>query len=875
MTPDPASGDTAQASTSRESTFRGGQNQGNREDGARYGVSLALSQVILAWERVTAAFWPFFTALFALFALALTGVLPSLPFWLHLLLLIASAALLAALAVRAVKRFALPSQVSARRRLERTNALEHRPLETLQDRPSRDDPIQAALWRRHLERTRARMGSLSLAVPEPQLARRDPFGLRLIAVFLFVLALASAGSDAPHRLADAVTPSYGGIAATAETVTVDAWLAPPEYTARPPRVLSSTVAAQEDVQGESSEPNVVETPDGSRLIIQVSGVGESLFLSTPEGRIPFDPFAPRAVAIEHTVTSTGTVTIESETETIAAWDIESIPDMGPEVTLPEDPVASLHHALTFIHTVSDDYAVATLTAIIERADRPAGSARSSVNETEIEVIQTPLPVPRSDKYGEVRRLFRDYTAHPWAGGPVLVTLVATDELGQEGRSRTAEVILPARDFNHPMAQMIVDLRRDLAWNPAQNYKDVAVVLNELAWSTELHGENVTVFLALREASNRLLSGPENEPPARDVVDAMVELLWKTALYLEDGGMSLALARLRAAEQALMDALAEGADVQTLDRLMDELQAAMHEYMQAMTEQLRQSMQDGEEVPRFDPEANGISRNDLDAMMDQMREMMQNGMTDSAQQMLENMRRMMENMQAGVQSQMSDDNRQAMDMLEDMQNLMEAQRELMDRTHQNAQEGEGREGEQSAGSQGNQGAEGDGQSGELGPHNTDALVQEALRRQLGEIMRQFGEMMETIPEPFGRADEGMSEAVDRLNDGDPRNALENQGEALDALQDAAQDARNAFMERFENQMGLGQQMPGQSGQQSIDPFGRQASEEYRGRAQGETEVPDAGGIERSRQVRDEIRRRAGQRNRPPAELDYIDRLLDQF
>jgi hypothetical protein len=35
------------------------------------------------------------------------------------------------------------------------------------------------------------------------------------------------------------------------------------------------------------------------------------------------------------------------------------------------------------------------------------------------------------------------------------------------------------------------------------------------------------------------------------------------------------------------------------------------------------------------------------------------------------------------------------------------------------------------------------------------------------------------------------------------------------------------------------------------------------------------MQRSRAIRDELRRRAGERARPDFELDYFDRLLDQF
>jgi hypothetical protein len=35
------------------------------------------------------------------------------------------------------------------------------------------------------------------------------------------------------------------------------------------------------------------------------------------------------------------------------------------------------------------------------------------------------------------------------------------------------------------------------------------------------------------------------------------------------------------------------------------------------------------------------------------------------------------------------------------------------------------------------------------------------------------------------------------------------------------------------------------------------------------------MQKSRQILDELRRRAGERSRPALELDYIDRLLRQF
>lgn len=853
-----------------QKTARGGQ---ERRTG---GWPVSLSRAVLIWERLEAAFWqPAAFALLFLF-IALTGLLPDLPIWLHVAVLAISATVFLWLVWWGSRSIRWPDYASARRRIEVVNHLDHRPLETLSDRPSTDDPVQLALWQEHRRRITARIRALSVGAPAPQLARRDPMALRIGAMILLVAGLGLAGRDAPARLFEAVAPTtatpVAGLA-----VGIDAWLAPPDYTGLPPQFIARS---GEDASGNADAS--LKGPDhtapvGSKLVVQVTGDLPNANLMTPSGPVSFDSFADGGFAVEHELTNSGDVTVLSDGQELAGWTIHTVPDKAPVVTLPEAPVPSLQQALTITHTVADDYGITSLVAVIERADRPVGSAQSSPDGKEEMAIVTPLPIPDFAKYGEQRRVYRDYTAHPWAGGEVRLTLVAKDAIGQEGRSEPVTLILPARKFNHPVAQIIVELRRELAWDPGRNRRPVSDALEALAWNHENYGDDVTVFLSLREAFSRLRRPKRGDSSSKAAVDEVVDLLWKTALYLEDGGVSLALARLRAAEQALMEAMAEGASDAELDRLMDELQSAMNDYMSAMTEQLRQSMQDGEDVPQFNPGDNLVSTDDINDMMEQIREMMRNGMTESATQMLEQLRRMMENMQAGMQTQMSQENREAMQLLENMKDIMEGQRELMDRTHKRSQQGgqqgqnqrngakDGQSQEQAQGNQGEQGGQG----------GADAVLQDALRRQLGEIMRQFGEMMGQIPEPFGRADEGMAESADRLGAGDPGEALGAQGEALDALQEAAEAARDAFVERFDRQMGLGQQMPGQSGQQTMDPFGRQASETFRGPMQGEVDVPDEGSLERARRIRDELRRRAGQRNRSSEELDYIDRLLDQF
>lgn len=834
------------------------------------------SRCVLAWEALTTAFWrPVFFLIFCL-ALAISGILPALPAWLHAAILATALGGFLFLAWRGFATVSLPGVEAARRRIEQINDLDHRPLETLSDRPSDPTPITLAIWERHRQRVAARLAGLKTGGPAAHLAGQDPYALRIAALFFLVIALGAVGGQARQNLSDALIPGFAGPPQPV-ALALNAWLAPPDYTGLPPEFITRVSQQQDPTAPLQQMPAQGHAaPVGTKLTVQVTGDTKSATLIAPEGEFPLKPFAEDGLAVDHRIEKSGPVSVIADGRTLASWDFQAIPDLAPDVMLTKDPGPSLQQALTVFYSVSDDYGITGLRLEIERADRPAGSAQNSAYGDAAMKIVTPLPVPEPSRYGKELRVFRDYTAHPWAGGEVRLTLIATDSIGQESRTEPVTLVLPARQFRHPVAQIIADLRRDMNWDPAKNFRNVADALDALAWSHEDYDDDPTVFLALQQGYRRLT--PKHRrwvAPTEETVAAVSTLMWKTALYLEDGGLSLALARLRQAQQALMDAIASGAEQSELERLLNELQSAMNDYLSAMAEQMRDQLQNGEEVPRTDQQSNVVSSDDLNKMLDQMREMLRNGMADSAAEMLDQLRQMMENMQAGAQARMSPENQQAMELLKDMRDVMQSQRELMDRTHRRSQYGDSMEPGGRGQKNDGQRSEGKGQGGQRGQSTADAVLQEALRRQLGEIMQQLGELTGKIPDSFGQAGQRMGEAADALNQGDPSSALGPQGEAMDALRQAAEEARSALMERYERQMGMGQQMPGQSGQRSMDPFGRQASETFNGRMQGNVVIPDENGLDKTREIRDELRRRSGQRNRPQRELDYIDKLLDQF
>ena len=124
------------------------------------------------------------------------------------------------------------------------------------------------------------------------------------------------------------------------------------------------------------------------------------------------------------------------------------------------------------------------------------------------------------------------------------------------------------------------------------------------------------------------------------------------------------------------------------------------------------------------------------------------------------------------------------------------------------------------------------------------------------------------EALDEAERNMGDARDRLREGDFSGAFDEQAQAMENMRETLRDLEN-------------RQEAGQSGedgdistdQVQRDPLGRPLGN--RGRADGDTAVPDQNASDRARELLGEIRRRSGEQQRPAEELDYLNRLLDRF
>ncbi len=837
---------------------------------------LGFARFAQAFEGFWPAIWPALATLGLFLVISLFGLWQVLPGWLHGLGLLLFAAALGWSLFKAAKALAWPSRDAGLGRLERDNNLAHRPLRSLEDELSggTQDDVTRSLWQRHRYRLTKAVDGLKVGLPRSDMPRRDPWALRIGLVLLLIVSVVEAGDMAPRRLAQAFDlQRLDGM--SEQDIQLTIWVNPPDYTGIAPEPLGiEAPLVSED--GSIDAAPVLSFPTGSEVLAQLHHVDEAIeryALSLGESAEPFAAVASNSAEARLVLDRSGKLRVGSQEEVLGSWDLDVLPDNVPLITLSEAPAATQRQVMRFQFEATDDYGVVSIALHLKRPGRDESGER-------LELIQ-----PADGAVEISDSAYLDLTPHPWSGLPVELRLEAVDGNEQSGFSESYSQVLPTRNFTHPVAKAIVEQRRMLAEEPDLRREQVAAALNGLSHVPERFQDDATVYMALRSMATRLMFEDGNE-----ALDEVLELMWETALHLEDGSLSLAARELRNLQEALREALANNASDEELERLMDELRQALNTYLDALAQQAQQQMSDQPMQP-MDQDAVAVERQDLEQMLDNLRDMIQTGAREAAQEMLAELQELLENLDVGQQSSQM---QQGQQMMNELQEMIQRQQELLDETfglsrEQQQQGAADRPGEQ--GQQGQQGQQQSGQQGQMGMPSGQpgqgqqsggqsgqvAMDQESLRRALGELMGTIGENGMQIPRAMGEAELSMRSARDALEGGQPGSALDPQANALDQLRQGGQ-AMIQEMQRMAGQQG--QQGPQGQGQQfgqnptDRDPFGR--SPFNRGEAdQFGPKVPADLDLGKARAIMEELHRRSGQRHRQPEELDYLERLLRRF
>ena len=822
------------------------------------------AEFAIAWERS----WPYlarFLTVAGLFlVLSWAGLWLVLPFVARAIGL-GLFAVLALAALSPLFHFRWPSRQEALTRLDRGTGIRHRPATTLTDTLTTQDPVAVALWQAQRERTLASIKRIRAGLPSPRLPIHDPWALRGLIVVLMIATYIAAGDERNVRVAAAF--DWNGVFA-ADSVRVDAWVTPPVYTGRPPIILS---AANKEAALPLSGP--LSVPAGSTLIVRSSGGSLDVVVGGGVAEAAPAEQAPKGTSEKHfTITGDGTAHVRAPSSQ-PQWRFSALADRPPTIVLAKDPERQARGSLQLSYKIEDDYGVTEARAQIAPRNKAADGAEV---RPLFDPPQFPLVLPNVRTRNGVGQTVKDLSEDPYAGADVTLTLTAKDQAGNEGRSEPFDMRLPERLFTKPLARSLVEQRRTLALNANQR-QQVIDGLQALLIAPELFMADQTGhYLGLRTAARELEAAHSD-----DALRGVVASLWALAVTIEDGDITDVDKALRAAQEALKEALERGASDEEIKKLTQDLRAALDKFLRQLAEQLRNNPQ---ALARpLDPNAKVMRQQDLNNMIDRLERLSRSGDKAAAQQLLDQLQQMLEGLQLAQPGQSGDDMEQALNELGDM---IRKQQQLRDKTFKQGQDSRR---DRQRGKQGDQGMS-DLQQDQQGLRDRLKKLQEELAKR-GMSPGQRGQQGQKGPQPgqggdpqagddddgLDTADNAMGDASGKLGENNADGAVDSQGKALDALRKGAQSLAEAMAQ----QDGEGQgNSPGtRAGRQqgdgrSSDPLGRP----LHGKDLGDdltVKIPGEIDVQRVRRILEELRRRLADPQRPQIELDYLERLLKDY
>ena len=831
--------------------------------------ALQRARYAIAWERS----WPHLARLLTVIGLFLVvswaGLWLALPFvaraiGLGLFALSALGALLPLVGFR------WPGREEGLSRLDRASGIRHRPATALTDTLATQDPVALALWQAQRERTLASIKRIRAGLPSPRLVIHDPWALRALVAVLMVAAYVAAGDERTLRTGAAF--DWNGVLSPAN-IRVDAWVTPPLYTGKPPIILS---AANKEAAMPAAGP--LPVPAGSTLIVRSSGgTLDVVAAGSVTEAVPAEQ-APKGTNERHfTISGDGTAHVRAPSGQ-PQWKFSAIPDRAPIIALAKDPERQVRGSLQMSYKIEDDYGVTEAQAHF--AVRPGDAPKAGAEPRPLfEAPQFSLVLPNARTRNGVGQTVKDLSDDPYAGADVTLTLTAKDEAGNEGRSEPFNMRLPERLFTKPLARALIEQRRVLALDANQNTQ-VYAALDALMIAPELFMPETGQYLGLYSVA-RQLEAARTDDTMREVVAS----LWALAVTIEDGDITDVDKALRAAQDALKQALERGASDEEIKKLTENLRAALDNFIRQLAEQQRNNPQ---QLARpLDPNTKMLNQQDLKNMIDRMERLSRSGDKDAAKQLLDQLQQMLENLQMAQPGQSGDSEmEQALNELGDM---IRKQQQLRDKTFKQGQDSRR---DRMRGKQGDQSMS-DLQQDQQGLRDRLKRLQEELaKRGMGQGQRgekgQRGEQGQQGQEGqqgdqgngedgLGEADSAMDDAGGRLGEGNADGAVDSQGRALEALRKGAQSLAEAMQQGDGDGQG---DSPGnrtgrqQSGANSNDPLGRP----LHGREFGDdltVKIPGEIDVQRVRRILEELRRRLADPQRPQIELDYIERLLKDY
>ncbi len=760
----------------------------------------------------------------------------------------ATLALAAVLVWRGVQRFHPMDARAARARLElRAGVAELAPLSALDDRPAAGQ--DAGLWQLHQARVIA--GASALTRPAlPHWRPLDAAGL------VAAVALAGLAALDPRAALAGLRPDLSPLAGDGP-MAVEVWADPPAVLEMPPIRLDPAVRD-------------LRLPEGSTIRATLDGPRGAPVLRLPGSQIRMQRGSTGAWTGRGILSRSGRIALE-RLGTRAVWQVTAVPDAPPVITRIEQPVLDPRGRILLNFDASDDHAIKQAFLVARPLAPPDGLKGAAP-------LAWPLPLP-PDTDGQGLQIAADVAAHPYAGLATELWVEVRDASGGVGRSQRFRLPLPEPGLGSDLARSIQEVRIAVL-REMRGYRFVIpdrVILNEpdtglpvtlvldrpvegappgvhraiallegLAILPDLSAFDPVLFLGLRTARLRL-----EQASTIAEAHAVDGLLWSLVVRAQSAGRTPGQQAVDQARAALEQALQGGATDSEIEALMQDLRDAVAQRLGELSQEAN-----GDGGPGGGAGANGsagqqVSEEDIAGMLDQLEADGTGGARQEALNQLDALGQLLDSLGSG----------------------------------QGNGQGNGQGTGQAGGPGGPGGGPAPGDPLEALLREQEQLSDETTARNDGsgapasDLAERQGELARRLGAASGSDGTGGSGSDERPRGpeamaGDAARQLEAAAEALRrgdldqaaALQDqATRSLREAARGREEQQ----QSGPGNRG--DTDALGRPVRG---GTDEGRTtRVPEEAERRRARDVRDELRRRQADPNRPQDERGYIDRLLE--
>ena len=594
-------------------------------------------------ERLVPALGPALGFASIYLAITLAGLFALVPWMVQALALAAAITAIGLALEHGFARFAWPSWQDGARRLERDSGLKHRPISESHDQLIGSDPFAQTLWQLHQARPLP-MESLRVALPDPDLTRRDPHNLRFLVLLALAVGLLIARNDLGERFFRAFDSG------AAASISLDAWVDPPRYTGLAPIYLGHGGA--------------IAVPVGAQLNLRVHGAAHAPGVALGDGSRPRVTGQDGEYATVARISHDTHLRVRSAGHVIGDWHLQIIPDQIPKIAFTAKPVATEHAATEFSFRASDDYGVTSTRVVLRPHGKP--DAKPLVAE---------LALPEAAAKSVTQTSYADLTEHPYAGLDVDAVLEARDGAGQIGRSIPVTFRLPARVFTDPLARALIEQRQILATGSLSDRRVVAQTLDALTIAPDhYYAGQTALYLGMRAA----YWGVKDAHDDADITH-VENLLWQMAVSLEQNGLLATVEELRRLQAMINQAMASHAPQDVVDALLQRYNQTMQRYMQALASAPgaeTSQMQSGKDEKV-------ITQDDIQKLLQQIQQLSDAGNKEMAARMLAMLQKLLENLHmaksGGTAGNGSSLDKSLNDAIKKLGDMMGQQRSLIDKT----------------------------------------------------------------------------------------------------------------------------------------------------------------------------------------------------